>query len=358
MTVKDRIMSTDAMPATEAEHLTWVLRQNHDFRSVHVRAVTVAKETVKQRSRTLRLYLDHDGAGGTTPASVILKTGHLDGSGRPAYANRREVTFYRDVAPTLPPDVVPRCFEAVHATDTASWYLLLEDLTDSHALASEHPLPPAIAQCEAVVRAWARLHAAHWGDKNLSASWRALAEPTRIVAPVEAADQVGRFVDTYPDVLSPERVRLFERLVDKLPDLLGDGAGRCLTLVHGDAHWWNCFVPRPGVRDGVRLFDWEGWGLDSAAMDLAYMLAMLWFPDRRRRTEQPLLDLYHAELLAGGVVRYDRRVLEDDYRLSVLLLLLRPIGQAAYGIPARVWWPNLERIVLAVDDLGCRDLLA
>jgi hypothetical protein len=28
------------------------------------------------------------------------------------------------------------------------------------------------------------------------------------------------------------------------------------------------------------------------------------------------------------------------------------------NISPRVWWNNLERIMLAVDDLGCRDLLA
>jgi hypothetical protein len=28
------------------------------------------------------------------------------------------------------------------------------------------------------------------------------------------------------------------------------------------------------------------------------------------------------------------------------------------NIPPRVWWNNLKRIMLAVDDLGCRDLLA
>ena len=27
------------------------------------------------------------------------------------------------------------------------------------------------------------------------------------------------------------------------------------------------------------------------------------------------------------------------------------------NIGPRVWWNNLERIMLAVDDLGCRDLL-
>jgi len=35
-----------------------------------------------------------------------------------------------------------------------------------------------------------------------------------------------------------------------------------------------------------------------------------------------------------------------------------PVWQAANNIPPLIWWNNLERIHLAVDDLGCRDLLA
>jgi hypothetical protein len=34
-----------------------------------------------------------------------------------------------------------------------------------------------------------------------------------------------------------------------------------------------------------------------------------------------------------------------------------PLLQAAYGIPPVIWWNNLGRILLAVDDLGCCDLL-
>jgi hypothetical protein len=88
------------------------------------------------------------------------------------------------------------------------------------------------------------------------------------------------------------------------------------------------------------------------------MMAMLWYPDRRRRMEGSLLDLYHATLLGGRVSVYDRQGLNDNYRLSVLWLITRPIWQAMSNIPPRVWWNNLERIMLAVDDLGCRDLLA
>jgi hypothetical protein len=34
-----------------------------------------------------------------------------------------------------------------------------------------------------------------------------------------------------------------------------------------------------------------------------------------------------------------------------------PVFQAAYDIPPVIWWNNLERIWLAFEDLGCRELL-
>ncbi len=54
----------------------------------------------------------------------------------------------------------------------------------------------------------------------------------------------------------------------------------------------------------------------------------------------------------------DRRALDDDYRLSVLWQTATPVWQAASDIPTWIWWPHVERIFMAVDDLGCRDLLA
>jgi hypothetical protein len=85
---------------------------------------------------------------------------------------------------------------------------------------------------------------------------------------------------------------------------------------------------------------------------------MHWYPDRRQRMERPLLDHYHAVLLAHGVTGYDRRALEDDYRWSVLMHIATPLMHAAIGIPPLVWWNNLERILIAVDDLGCREFLS
>ena len=53
----------------------------------------------------------------------------------------------------------------------------------------------------------------------------------------------------------------------------------------------------------------------------------------------------------------DRRALDDDYRLSVLWQIAIPVWKAANNIPSGIWWHHLERIFLAIDDLGCRDFL-
>jgi hypothetical protein len=87
------------------------------------------------------------------------------------------------------------------------------------------------------------------------------------------------------------------------------------------------------------------------------MMAMHCYPDRRSRIEGLLLDRYHAELQAQGVSGYDREALDDDYRLAALWLITRLVGQALPNIGPAAWWNNLERFILAIDDLGCRALL-
>ena len=132
---------------------------------------------------------------------------------------------------------------------------------------------------------------------------------------------------------------------------------RKLTIVHGDAHSWNVFHPTAPGRTDVRLFDWDGWRVDTASDDLAYMMAVHWYPERRRRLERPLLDRFHDSLLRNGVSGYTRETLDDDYRLSALFMITIPVWQANHDLPPVIWWNNLERAMIAVDDLGCRDLL-
>jgi thiamine kinase-like enzyme len=168
----------------------------------------------------------------------------------------------------------------------------------------------------------------------------------------------ARFADRLGDDLSSEQRALYERFQASTATLIARyETRRNLTITHNDAHVWNCFMPRDGGGD-VRLFDWDGWRIGVGASDLAYMMAVHWYPERRRRMEQALLDRYHTTLAECGVRGYDRQMLDDDYRLAVLWQIASPVWHAAYDIPPVIWWNNLQRVVMAVDDLGCREWLA
>jgi hypothetical protein len=350
-------MTTHAPPkAAEADHLTEALRKAGVLAGGRVSRAQVVHSFPTLLSQFHRLKLDYEGAL-DAPRHLYLKT---DLPGRPAAdwdSGRREVAFYTTVAPATPPGLLPRCFEAEIAPDGA-WHLLLEDLTDTHTIATQWPVPPTVAQSEAIVRCRARFQAAWWDHPRLGidvGAWPSQAEIdqglTQLIKNYES------FADALGDRLPAHRRTLYEKLFAHAPRLRQRFLSRRhLTIIQGDAHVWNCFLPKSGT-DTPRLFDWDAWRPAIGADDLAYMIALHWYPEMRQRAERPLLDAFHEELLACGVTGYDRRALADDYRLTVLWEIARPVWQRAAGIPPSIWWPHLERIHLAADDLGCRELL-
>ncbi len=249
---------------------------------------------------------------------------------------------------------MPRCFDAEWNPETNDWRLLLEDLGDSHKIVRTWPLPPTLAECETILRAWARLHAHWWDDPRLGVSIGGWGDAEAVDQYLRRlADKVAQFEDRLGDRLPDERRDLYHLMLDRAPHFVKRTLSqRAVTIVHGDAHVWNCFLPRDGGRD-VRLFDWDSWRLGVAADDLAYMMAVHWYPDRRRTAARRL-----SWGACGARVRgYDRRALDDDYRLSALWHIITPAWQATANIPTVIWCNNFERIHLAVEDLGCRELL-
>jgi hypothetical protein len=353
-------MTTNPLPpAVTADHLTTALRKAGVLGDGRVRDVAVKSSRDTVVSHIIRLGLGYDGPAADAPGSVILKIAHADWADKLWNAGRQESGFYGEVAPLMPAGLVPRCFEASWNAETRVWHLLLEDLTDTHRIVTAWPLPPTTAECTSIVRALARVHAAWWDHPRLGQSvgtWGNADDANRSMQ--EFAGHFARFADQFGDRLPDPRRELFERLIDAAPRLSQRYLShRNATITHGDAHVWNFLLPQDPARDDVRVFDWDQWRINLGSSDLAYMMAMHWYPDRRHRIERSLLDVYHEELQRRGVGGYDRRALEDDYRLSVLWHITKPVSQCALGIPPVIWWNNLERILMAVDDLGCRELL-
>jgi len=352
-------MSTDALPAAaEPARLTAALRSAGALGRGHVRDVAVESARNTILSRIIRLRLSYEGDAAGAPRSLIFKTGLPERLNAEWRGGRDEVAFYQRIAGAMAAPLTPRCFDAAWDGETNAWHLLLEDLTDTHQVATEWPIPPMVADSRRMIAALARFHAAWWDDPRLGVSIGTWQDPGE--AQLKAfADKFAQFADRLGDRMSPERRETYEQLIAAGPRLNARyRTHRNMTILHGDAHIWNVFVPRDEASDDVRYFDWDSWRLDVATDDLAYMMALHWYPEHRRRCERALLDRYHTELLAHGVAGYDRRALDDDYRLSVLWQMTTPVWQAAIKIPPWVWWPHLERIFAAIDDLGCRELLA
>ena len=248
-------------------------------------------------SHVLRLCLTYEPDESAAPRSVIFKTGLPGRTSDLHTAGRQEVAFYGQIAPLMSARLVPRCFDAAWHEDTKAWHLVLEDLSESHTAPTAWPLPPTMAQCEAILGALARFNGAWWDDPRLGISVGTWIDPATYAQRLQGfAAHFIAFADRVGDRLSGERRDLYRRVLDAAPRLFARyHSHRNVTLIHGDAHVWNVLMPR--------------------------------------------------------------RALDDDYRLSVLLQILTPVLQAAYDIPPWIWWNNLERILLAVDDLGCRELL-
>jgi len=347
---------TDNTDVPSTAHLIELLRTAGVLQDDQVAGVVVesSQQTIISTIRRLRVDL-----GSRAPAlRLFLKTRHADSA--ITIPAGREAAFYRLIAPLSPPDLLPRCFESVDDGDTAGWHVLLEDLTDSHEVVSEWPIPPTLEQCERIIGAHARFHGAWWDHPRLGHGVGTFTDEAafdRMMA--DFTQRFAAFVDRLGDRLSMERRSMVERLMRSASRLFAERylPRQRLTIVHGDAHVWNALCPKDPTRADVRLIDWDGWRIDAATDDLAYMIALHWYPERRRRFERRCLEIYHETLVASGVRGYDFDALWLDYRLSVLWQVMTPVSQAAVKLGPWIWFGHFERIVMAVDDLGCLEFL-
>jgi hypothetical protein len=244
------------------------------------------------------------------------------------------------------------------ANDREHPFVLLEDLSDTH-MTPPGPEPADRRQAESMLEALARFHARWWEDPSLG---RAIGErwDDALLATVHARIEAdyARFLGVVGDALSPGRRAVYDAALAAWPALARRLLGiERLTLIHGDAHSWNCLFPKAPDRHPAYLVDLSTCRIRTPANDLAYMMALKWGPDLRRRWELPLLRHYHQRL-AERVGNYGWDQLWWDYRFAAIIHLFTPVHQAAGGqVPATNWRHDLERILQAFDDLDCRELL-
>jgi thiamine kinase-like enzyme len=276
------------------------------------------------------------------PRHLVVKSPHN--------TENSEIQFYRQLAPLMQTPPVVRCLATIENSST----IVLEDLRATH----DHPpwpVPPSRSHSERAIEALARVHAQWWESPKLGNEVGKPNTTESLTTMVHGiAANLPSFFDTFGDALPAETRKIYERVFSSsLKPWLRLTDPRALTIVHGDAHTWNFLFPRVGNGPAF-LFDWQLWHVDAGARDLAFMMALHWYPSRRRELERPLLRHYHEKL---GRADYSFDELWLDYRRCVVRNLTIPIIFWSRGMKPEGWWHRLECAVAAYRDLECEELL-
>lgn len=304
----------------------------------------------------LQVFYSADSA---LPSRLLLKVPFPDNEAA-LKMGKNEVTIYQILTEMMSDPPVVRCFDAVYSTDSNRSHLLLEDLSDTH-YQPELPLPPSKRHCQLCVETLAQFHSFWWEHQGLGTKIGQLFDEASISEAIDKTKEaLSGFIDFLGDRLSQSRRRDFENAMA----LVSTFWTRRLmsvernTLIHGDAHLWNFLHPKDVQKGRAYLIDLGTSNrIRPSTNDLAYMMALQWFPERRALMEEALLHHYHAALLSHGVEDYSWEDCWLDYRYSVITHLFTPVYQwHSQQIPATVWWYNFERISEAYKALNCDEL--
>jgi thiamine kinase-like enzyme len=316
---------------TKLEQVTpeWLTQVLHENGYLPEGSVTAVRPRTSRSGFSTIVLLElcySENAPSCAPARMILK---LAGAGSLS-TGKEEVEFYTQIAPAMPDPPVLRCYEATHSEEAGRSHLLLEDLSETHVAHPPSMLPPSRAHAEQIVDALARVHAFWWNHPRLGRDVGTVpAAPSLEAEMAQNARRFRAFADFLGDRLSTARRGVYERvLASLLPiQLRRIAGGKNLTLIHDDPHSGNFLHPRDPGRHRLRIIDWKGWRIAAGASDMAHMMAVFWFPERRARLEDKLLRQYHRRLLEHGVQGYDWESCWSDYRLAVIGYLFYPVWQ-------------------------------
>jgi len=291
------------------------------------------------------------------PKSIFFKLTKPDLHKKLTEAGRNEIYFYNDVLPKMKGNIYPHCFFAGYDDDNQHYNLVLEDLSATH-YQTNWPLTPSMDSCRMAVSCIAQVHASLWDRPELkSLTGKFLSADTPAARKSELQEIADEFVAFMDDRFSEKRKTILYRYIAKMEKLgKRDSRQRHVTITHNDAHFWNFMYPKTS-ENSIMIIDWHFFGQGVGTDDLAYMLAVSMFPERRQLHESSWLKLYHETISEQGVKNYSMDDLSLDYRYSVISSLTLPIYQWYNKVWDGIWYHNLERIFSAFDDLNCAELL-
>lgn len=253
------------------------------------------------------------------PATIMGKFPSQDPTARTTgFAGGAYVTewnFYSRIAPTV--DVrAPKCYFAALDLDAEAFCLIMEDLSGSQQ--GDQFVGLTLDEAELAIDQAVLLHAPRWGDPTLA---QAATQVTTI------DERAQRLQMIYSMLLPAFMDRLGSRLDDPIRKLVdafnahiarwAHGSGTPLTVAHYDFRPDNFLFARTPEAPPLVIVDWQTANEGLGMVDVAYMIAGSFTPERRRGVERQLVESYLTKLHAAGV-SYSEEDCWRDYRFGSL----------------------------------------
>lgn len=314
--------------AMTADWLTERLRENGALDSGRVRALAWQAIGTGQVGDSVRISVEYEGGEG--PKTLAAKFPAADPTSRGTAAAfglyAKEVSFYRDIAPSLKVRV-PHVYAAEVDQSGCEFVLLFEDLGPCRQ--GDQLASCTLADARHAIRQAAAIHAPSRNRSDLlDHGWLAMRaeviEQVKVLYPRAHA----LFAERYADVLEPELMAVCHGLNEASEHWFGRNAGdRC--LIHGDFRLDNMLFD---IRDGmepIAVLDWQTAAVGNGLTDIGYFLGCGIGNSLRREAEDDLLGLYCAQMTARGVP-LERESVWDDYRLGALHGVSTAVFSAAF----------------------------
>ena len=305
------------------------------------------------------LYRLHLRGNDAVPSSLIVKLpaeSEARGAMELLGGYRKELDFYRDVAPTAPL-ATPDCF-AAQMGDT-DFVLLLEDLQDWEN--ADHLAGLSLARTRSCIAQLAGLHA--WSetvaDETALQGFGGIDSATtrNLFLPVfGTAWQV--YLDRTEQPVSSAVADFADRFAELAPAALEALSERNM-LLHGDIRADNMFFR----GDDLKVVDFQMAVRGAGAADIAYLVSQGLPTEIRRGRDRELVTEYLQHLNRHGVRDYSFDDAWRHYRFGVALLMYLPVVILITwdGLPERsrrLCLTLVDRAVAAIDDIDALEVFA
>jgi len=284
-------------------------------REAEVLRIDVQRIGTGQAAACARLTIHYREAAADAPRSLVAKFASDDPLSRRSCAAmgiyRREVEFYRDVAPRLAM-TLPRCYFLGVDEPGEQFLILMQDLAPAVAGDQLTGCSPEVVR--AAVLELVGLQAPTWCDEALG---------LRFMEPAGGffSDMYGLynqmlpgFVDRFGDRIAADELAIIVALGRARNAPLFQPVGRPFCLEHRDYRPDNLMIDSSGPAPRVIAVDWQGMRTGRPLNDVALCLAGSLQPELRRAVERDILHDYHAALLRAGVRDFAFEQCWTEYR--------------------------------------------